>query len=98
MLSETYVNIMENMISDEPGANIQFVFTVNPMDLSMYRSDTLYRYVFNGIHGILLGGRVDSQQVFDPNMSYKERDMQLEPGNGYIFEKSSYKTIRIPEV
>ena len=35
MLSETYVNIMENMISDEPGANIQFVFTVNPMDLSI---------------------------------------------------------------
>ncbi len=98
MLSETYVNIMEDIISSEAGSNIQFIFTVNPMDLSMYRSDTLYRYVFTGMYGVLLGGRVDSQQVFNPNMSYKERDMQLDPGNGYIFEKNNYKTIRIPEV
>lgn len=98
MLSEKYANIMEDIISSESGPNIQFIFTANPMDLSVYRSDTLYRYVFNGLHGILLGGRVDSQQVFNPNMSYKERDMQLEPGSGYIFEKNSHKTIRIPEV
>lgn len=98
MLSETYVNIMEDIISSEAGSNIQFIFTVNPMELSMYRTDTLYRYVFTGLQGILLGGRVDSQQVFNPNMSYRERDLQLEPGNGYMFEKSSYKTIRIPEV
>jgi hypothetical protein len=98
MLSETYVNIREDIISSEAGSNIQFIFTVNPMELSMYRTDTLYRYVFTGLQGILLGGRVDSQQVFNPNMSYRERDLQLEPGNGYMFEKSSYKTIRIPEV
>ena len=98
MMSEKYVNIMEEIISSEFGTNMHFIFTVNPLDLSMYRSDTLYRYVFNGQQGILLGGRVDSQQVFNPNMSYRERDLQLEPGNGYMFEKSSYKTIRIPEV
>lgn len=97
MLSETYVNIMEDIVSSDAGSNIQFVFTANPMDLSMYRSDTLYRYVFNGTQGILFGGRVDSQQVFDPNMGYKERDMQFDAGNGYMFEKSSYKTIRTPE-
>jgi S-DNA-T family DNA segregation ATPase FtsK/SpoIIIE len=98
MLSETHRSIVEDMVSGVYGSDILFVFTANPYDLSMYRSETLYRYVFNGMYGVLLGGRVDSQDVFEPDMSYRERDMQFEPGNGYMFEKNGYKTIRVPEM
>ncbi|HEX2945636.1 MAG TPA: type VII secretion protein EssC [Clostridia bacterium] len=95
MLSEKYIDIMEEILSGNcPG--IRFIFAANPLDLSQYRSQSLYRIIFSGSQGILLGGRVDSQQVFNPNMSYKERDVQMEPGCGYMFEKSSYRAIKTP--
>jgi len=97
MLSGKYVNIMEQIVSGD-FQNVHAVFTAEPAELSRYRTKSLYRHIFNGIQGILLGGRVDSQNVFSPKMNYRERDITMDPGQGYLFEKSNnYKIIKVPE-
>lgn len=92
---------LANMVSiAKNGANlsIYFIITGNPNTLTKYSNEELYRLIFSSSNGFILGGRVDSQSIFNVNMNYNQRSAQLEPGYGYMIERQKYKTVKIPLV
>ncbi len=96
LISDNALNIMENLIKNGSGLGVCFVFTAHPEQLSNHTGTPLYQQVFRGLQGLLLGGRMDTQSIFDVTMDYKQRSVQLNPGCGYLIDRNSYRTIRAP--
>lgn len=96
MISDKALNIVENIIKNGQNLQVCFVMTANPNHLAPHVGTPLYSQVFKGMHGILLGGKMDSQAIFDVQMDYKKRAAVLQPGWGYLVHRSDYMTIRTP--
>lgn len=73
MISDKGLNIVENIIKNGHNLQVCFVFTANPNNLSPHVGTPLYSQVFKGMQGILFGGKMDGQNVFDVQMDYKKK-------------------------
>ncbi|HOQ02068.1 MAG TPA: type VII secretion protein EssC [Acetivibrio clariflavus] len=98
MASDEAMNYIENIMEGGSGLEVYFVFTADPDKISTYLGQPIYDYVFNGKSGILLGGSMDSQNVFSVNMSYQQRTCQYDSGMGYLIDKNNYWIIKTPLV
>lgn len=96
MISEDALNLMENILRGGAGLGVSFIVSGEPVRISRYTGSTLHSQIFNGTSGILLGGRLDSQNIFNPNMSYQQRIAQLDAGTGYLIDKGNYRIIKTP--
>lgn len=96
MISDKGLNIVENIIKNGHNLQVCFVFTANPNNLSPHVGTPLYSQVFKGMQGILFGGKMDGQNVFDVQMDYKKRAAALDSGWGYLMNRNDYMTIRTP--
>ena len=98
MISKEAKTLLENIIKNGVGLEVSFIFTAKTSTLLLHRSTPLYSYVFKGMNGILLGGKFDSQNVYDVEMNYKQRSVTLNPGFGYLINRSNYITIKTPQL
>lgn len=96
MISDNALSYVENLLSGGSGLEVYFIFTANPDKLKTFTSQTLYNSVFTGKNGILLGGNVDGQNIFNVSMSYQQRNCQYDTGIGYIIDRNEYKVIKTP--
>jgi S-DNA-T family DNA segregation ATPase FtsK/SpoIIIE len=96
MISDNSLSYLENLVSGGSGLEVYFIFTGNPDKLGTFASQPLYSSVFTGKNGILLGGSMDSQNVFSLNMPYQQRSCQYDTGMGYLIEKNDYTVIKTP--
>lgn len=96
MISDNALSYVENILSGGSGLEVYFVFTANPDKLRGFSGQPLYNYVFTGKNGILLGGNMDGQNIFNVNMSYQQRTCQYDAGIGYIIDRNDYKVIKTP--
>ncbi|GKX28623.1 type VII secretion protein EssC [Vallitalea longa] len=98
MISKNAKSLLENITKNGVGLEVCFVFTADTSTLLMHRSTPLYGNVFKGMNGILLGGKFDSQNVYDVQMDYRKRSVSLNPGLGYLINRSNYVTIKTPQL
>jgi S-DNA-T family DNA segregation ATPase FtsK/SpoIIIE len=98
MISDDSLRLVENIVRSGMGLQVCFVFTADTDTLSPHIGSPLYNSVFKGMNGILLGGKMDSQNIFDIQMDYKQRSVALNPGFGYLINRSDYITIKTPQL
>jgi len=96
MISDDALSYVENLLSGGSGLEVYFIFTANPDKLKSYTSQPLYTSVFTGKSGILLGGNIDGQNIFNLSMNYQQRNCQYDAGTGYLIDRSEYKVIKTP--
>lgn len=98
MVSDNALSYLENIISGGSGLEVYFIFTGNPDKLNTFTGQPLYTSVFSGKSGMLLGGSMDSQNIFNVNMSYQQRNCRYDTGMGYLIDKNDYVIIKTPLV
>lgn len=96
MISDASLELMQNICKMGNGLGLYIIVTANPSKIGRYSGQAIYSHMFSGGEGILLGGRMDSQNVLNANMSFNQRSAQLEPGYGYYIQKNNYVIIKTP--
>lgn len=94
MASDQAMNYIENIVSGGKGLEVYLVFTGDPFQLTSYVGQKVYDCVFDGQSGILLGGSMDSQNIFNVTMDYQQRSVQHESGMGYLIDRNKYLVIK----
>lgn len=96
MISDEALKYTESLLKGGSGLEVSFIFTANPQKISRFTGSVLYTQVFKGLNGILLGGMMDSQNIFNVTMNYQQRSERLDTGMGYLINRNTYKTIKTP--
>ena len=86
-------SFFENIFRNGNALNIYFigVMLVNAVNERIYPNALRNFFAWNS--GILLGGKVIEQNIFDFDIPFTESSKKLPPGTGYTF--ANYKTVKI---
>jgi len=94
LLSEKSYDLMKQILRGASGLGATFFISANNKYITRYSSDILYKYIFSGETGLLLGGELNEQTIYKLNIPYSQQNIIHPLGQGYLVQRSSYKIVK----